>query len=468
MRKYYYLIISILLFHLHGYSQNLTLSEQELVNIVKLYHPVAKQAALLIEQSKAQLIESRGAFDPKLETELSQKDFSSVEYYHYRSAEIKVPTWYGIEVYTGIENITGDRLNPQITKGSSHYAGISFSLLQNLVIDKRRAYLKQAQIMVSQSEEEQKIILNDLLYDALTHYWEWAQLHYELQVVDSALLNARLRLDFTKNTVNVGERAAIDSTEAWTQYQYFESLHIDLTNQLRAAILKLSTFTWTTDALPYDLPYSIKPSLEPEQITPASVSYQQEEYYTGDALLSHPELTVYNYKLNYLDVYKKLAFQQLLPKLDVKYNQLGKNYTINESVFQPLLRNNYQYGVQFSMPLRLSDGRGEYKLAKLKIQQTNYDIDLKRRSLINKIKQYYFALTQTQKQLSVQQSMYTNQLLLLQGEETRFEQGESSLFLVNSREQKAIETQQKLVALQAKLYKQLAALKWSAGLLHTE
>ena len=51
-------------------------------------------------------------------------------------------------------------------------------------------------------------------------------------------------------------------------------------------------------------------------------------------------------------------------------------------------------------------------------------------------------------------------------EEVRFKNGESSLFLINSRENKALESLEKLIENKVKLYKTIFALQWSAGLLN--
>jgi outer membrane protein TolC len=54
---------------------------------------------------------------------------------------------------------------------------------------------------------------------------------------------------------------------------------------------------------------------------------------------------------------------------------------------------------------------------------------------------------------------------LADGEDTRFRGGESSMFLVNARENKLIESQLKLRELQAKYFKTEAAVKWAAGVI---
>ena len=83
----------------------------------------------------------------------------------------------------------------------------------------------------------------------------------------------------------------------------------------------------------------------------------------------------------------------------------------------------------------------------------------------NKIRAQFNILTQLKNQISIQQNLYENLNILLKGEQARFENGESSLFLINSREQKRIETLQKLTATIAKFYKQKTALRWASGIL---
>ena len=57
----------------------LTLSEY--LGYVKSFHPVVKQANLVINEGEAKLLKARGAFDPKLEVDLDNKEFKNTEYY---------------------------------------------------------------------------------------------------------------------------------------------------------------------------------------------------------------------------------------------------------------------------------------------------------------------------------------------------------------------------------------------------
>ena len=49
----------------------ITLSEY--LGYVKNYHPIVKQANLIINSSEAKLLKKRGAFDPKIEVDFNEK-----------------------------------------------------------------------------------------------------------------------------------------------------------------------------------------------------------------------------------------------------------------------------------------------------------------------------------------------------------------------------------------------------------
>ena len=66
-------------------------------------------------------------------------------------------------------------------------------------------------------------------------------------------------------------------------------------------------------------------------------------------------------------------------------------------------------------------------------------------------------------QLRIQQQAVANYKRLRDGEQIRFENGESTVFLINSREAKLLEARQKLAELQAKYAQTRAQLRYAAG-----
>ena len=444
------------LFFSSAFAQQKIFTEEDLLAAIEKFHPVAKQAALEVEMAKAQLTAKRGAFDPLLSGTYGDKTFEGINYYNKSLNELKIPTWYGIELYAGNEYITGSKIDPENTKGNVSYFGVSVPLLQNLVTDKRRTALQQAKIYTQQSAAQRREIINDLLLDALTAYSNWWQQHQQLQLVHASLQNAQKRMSMIRTYHVLGDRPAIDTLEAFTQVQLFTAKETETTAAFTNAGLELSVFLWSNENAPYQLPADAVPQnkLVAENILLDSLM---------TAALQHPELQQYQFKLAVQEAEKRLKFQYLLPKVDVKYNQLGNDF--KTGLQQAWFDNNYRFGVSFSMPLRLSEARGEYKTSKLKISQTQLAIMNKQVQLQTKLQVYFTEWQQTAKQIETYNSMLTGFTKLLQAEEIRFSNGESSLFLINARELKVLETQQKLIELQAKNKINHVKVRWAAGLL---
>ncbi|MBK9532082.1 MAG: TolC family protein [Chitinophagaceae bacterium] len=439
-----------------------TLSLTNFLSIVKNYHPVAKQAAISVQMADAALLSRRGAFDPVISGGGNDKTFDGNTYYRNNTTQLSIPTWYGIEIQTGIEYLSGSRFNPEATAGKTGFAGISIPLAKNLLMDKRRAALQQAKIMQQASEAERKIILNDLLLDATDAYWQWVQAYLNFKTYQDLIRVNRQRYNLVKAAFSNGDRPAIDTTEALTQLQQFEYQQNEALLLWQNTGIQLSGYLWQQNNQAYLLPQHIFPQEKIESLLNAVV-FPEQELLIDEAKKNHPVLEVYNFKLDALVVERKLKFQELLPSLDLKYNQLGKGYDIASTATKTLFDNNYKYGISFSMPLRLSSGRGEYKMSKLKISETRLQQNQKQTDIVNRVRIYYNRLINYQAQVALLQRTYTGVLQLQKGEEIRFFNGESSLFLVNNRENKTQDTMLKLIEAAVKYNKTAAGLQWAAG-----
>ena len=442
-----------------------TLSAKQLMEIVKQFHPVAKQADIFIEKAKADVTIAKGMFDPVLKNESAQKTFDGFDYYYYNRPELSIPTWFGVEVSAGLEFLSGNRTDPMETKGETSYFGISVPLAKNLIMDKRRAALQTAKIFREASAIEKRNTLNNLLFDAMKTYWTWVQQYQVYKILTDAVKVNEKRVGLVNMAFQLGERPAIDTTEALTQLQNFELLKSQAWLDFQNTGLELSVYMWTANIQPYNMPVSVIPGddLQKSNITGAPIP--ELNSLLDAAQKNHPELVIYNYKLDALGVEKKLKFQELLPTINFRYNQLGKGYDVLKTASGPLFENNFQYGLSFGIPIRLSQGRGEYRKAKLKITETQLQQNQKQWQVENKVKSYFNELITLKSQVTLQEKAYNNFMILQRGEEIRFQAGESSLFLINARENKTLEALQKLQELKAKYYKTEYALQWAAGIL---
>lgn len=440
-----------------------TLSAKEIMQLVRSFHPVAKQAGIQVQQAKAKLLAARGGFDPIISQRLAEKTFDGTTYYEYNNPELSIPTWFGVEVKAGVETINGNRVNSSETAGTSNYVGISVPLGRDLLMDRRRAALQTAKVMRDASYAEQQRMLNDLLLDAQKAYWNWYKSYQILLVLDEAVAVNEKRMAFVRGAFRQGDRPALDTTEALAQLQQLQVQQQAARLELRNSQLELSVFLWTAEENPYLLPEEVRPLLpEGEQFL------EVQTIPVLDSLLeiarkNHPELLLYNFKLQTLGIEKRYRLQQLLPQADLQYNFLQEGNRFSNTIKAPLFDNNFQYGLKMSIPLRLSAERGNYRNTKLTINSVRLEQDLKMTQIENKVKASFNELVNLRSQVTLQTRAYANYFLLQRGEETRFSIGESSLFLVNARENKRLEALQKLQELKAKLALASYQLSWAVG-----
>jgi outer membrane protein TolC len=433
------------------------------MQLVRKFHPVAKQAGIQVQQAKAKLLAARGGFDPILSQRLSEKTFDGTAYYEYNNTELAIPTWFGVEVKAGVESLNGNRVNSSETTGSSNYIGISVPLGRDLLMDKRRAILQSARVMRDASYAEQQRLLNDLLLDAQKAYWNWYKSYRILVVLDEAVSVNEKRMAFVRGAFKQGDRPALDTTEALAQLQQLQVQQQGARLELQNSQLELSVFLWTPEENPYLLPEEVSPLLPGGEQTLEIQPVPVLDSLLDVARKNHPELLLYNFKLQTLSIEKRYRFQQLLPQADLQYNFLQEGNRFTNTIKAPLFDNNFQYGLKMSIPLRLSAERGNYRNTKLTINSVRLEQDLKTTQIENKVKAYFNELVNLRSQVALQTKAYSNYYLLQRGEEIRFSIGESSLFLVNARENKRLEALQKLQELKAKLALAGYQLSWAVG-----
>ncbi|MDP3394473.1 TolC family protein [Sediminibacterium sp.] len=459
MRKYLFFFGCAWAFNINAQ----VLSPEKFIEQVRSFHPIAKQANIKVEKANAALLSARGQFDPTIEMDASRKTFDGKNYYFYTNPEFKVPTKLGgLDIKAGLEDNGGLFLNNQITRGQSSYLGLEMPLLKGLLIDQRRASLQQASLFTQQSEQDRLKMQNDLLYDAYNAYWQWAG-SYQLFSIYRQFLQVSLdRFRLVKLAYANGDRALIDTVEALTQVQQFQLLQTDAKVKLVNAQLEMANFLWNENDAAY---------LLNEKFVPDTVQFQMymtvedPEQLINRANEENPSLRSLNFELAALEVERKLKFQSLLPSLNVKANLLNQGYNVMKDFGGALLQNNYVWGVQFKIPIFLREGQGSYRQAKLKIAETNYELNAKQWSTANKIRSYYAESILLKEQIAAAQQAFNGYTALLKAESLRFQNGESSLFLLNTRENKVIETAEKLIQLRAKYLKASYGISWAAGVI---
>lgn len=443
-------------------SQNLEqiLSFEEYLGYVKQFHPIAKQAQLALTQGQANVQRARGGFDPIISADYDRKDFKELEYYDLLDAKFKIPTWYGIELQAGYERYEGEFVNAQnfVPEDGLFAAGISVNIGQGLWINERMATLKKAKIFRNQTQVERDLILNKVIFNASVAYFNWLQAYRDVITVEQFVANAQLRYDGVKKSAQLGERATIDATEALISLQNrqlsLEQARVKLFN----AQMQLSNFLWTENDIPLVIEENVIPNTaaDTEVDIALQIAGQNLDNFT---LENHPKLVKLGYKIESLTVDRRLKANKLLPKLELNYNFV----TESPDVANSFNSNEYKGGVNFKYPIFVRKERGDLNLAKLKQRDAELDLKAEELSILNKVRAIYQELDSYKRQNVILDDIVINYEALLKGEERKFELGESSIFLVNSREKSLIDARLKRNKLENSFFKTKAKLFKSIG-----
>ena len=447
--------ITLILFilPLFGLTQGGIFTYEEFVKIVRLHHPIAYQSGLQLEKGKAYLMKAKGGFDPKLDAGIDQKYFKDNMYFSHLNSKLKVPTWFGITAQAGYDNNEGVYLNPQFNSPNNGLfnAGLSITLGKGLFIDERRAELKQAKIYLNSSALEQKIILNRLIFNASVTYWKWKSTYLKLQVYREAIVNAEVRLGGVKQSVVFGDKPAIDTVEAKIILQNRQLNYYQAEFDFNSMRQKMNVYLWQAGFIPLELDSLSIPNLE--------MTYDQDLGFFNDSLIeNHPEVLLYQNKIEIQKIDNRLQKESLKPTLNLSYDFI--NEPIENNPFVDANLNNYKWGATFSYPLFIRKERANIRLSEIKLKEIGANNELKKASIKYKVQAIDGNIKNLANQLKVANETIVNYNQLFISENTLFEIGESSVFMINYRESAYIKSQLKAVEIYEKLLSNTQEFKY--------
>ncbi|MGB4960937.1 MAG: TolC family protein [Saprospiraceae bacterium] len=430
-----------------SYGQKV-LTIQEVFAKVRAHHPLITQAMMQNDFAAAEILKAKGNFDPSISTTINQKNFDSKEYYSLLHGELNLPTWIGADIKTGYELNRGVFLSPEnSTPGNGlFYGGISMPIGQGLLIDERRAAVQSSRIMQDFASARQIDLTNEVLYQAASTYWEWFRAYNVRQIFRTSLDNAMERYQAVRFNAASGDRPAIDTTEAKIQIQNISLGLNQAETEYKVMSRIFSGLFWGDNNIhtglnPDEMPNDLEKEIRENALDAMMIE-------VNDFTSNHPYLEQLRQKIHQLEVERKLKRDKLKPKINLQYNPLIE--PIGSNIFTNYNINNYKWGMEFKMPLFLRKERGDIKLAELKLKETNLILQNKTVELFNKYNAYITEWQATLDQIEIFDEAVRLYEQMLIAERRLFNVGESSLFLVNSREQSFINAKIKLTELVAK------------------
>ena len=440
-------------------------SYRDFYELVTQNHPVLKQANLLPEDARAELLMAKGNFDPKLEINFDQKYFANKYYYNFWDTQLKVPVqWGGIDVKAGFERNVGLNLGTDIETpiDGLSYIGVNVPILQRLMFDQRRATLQNAKIFQQIAEAERVKMLNKLALSAAKEYWNWYFTYRNYLLINDFYQLASDRYQFVKQRVAQGDLPAIDTTDAQVTLLDRRVMREQALLEFRNMRLFLSNFLWDGQQNPRELPdFAVPQVVLSETVTQTDLTRLLEL-----ARQRHPETQKLEFKAQQLRVDERLSRNMLLPRFDLGISSLNYAHRLITGISSgtsAVIPGFYKVNFDFSMPLFFRKERGKLQQVQIKQLQNDFEMKQLRREINNDVLASYNDVKNLERQIKDQQIAVERQGQVLRAEERRFSIGESQLFLVNQREAKLNELRVKLESMKSKYEKAKATLLFAAG-----
>ncbi len=407
-------------------------------------HPLALAAEAVAARGPAELLAARGAFDPTLQGDYSRKEYLGTEYYEYADAGLSWQSPYALKLEGGRQWAEGTYINPdrRVPAAGQAYLSLKLPLLQGLITDKYRIGLQQGRLAIYLNRAAAEAILNELRYDVSVAYLEWAYATRILLISQETEALIRQRLLDTRELYVQGDKPAVDTLEA----------AIALANQAlttQQALVDLSLAGQDLRALYWVLPEGATANLA--GLRPALPLDTSQ-------LARHPELRELRAQVAQQDLDRRLYNEYRKPQLDASYSILGDGFDLTPADSEgsgvgDLLTGAYKVGLTFRYPIFMRQARGQLQIAELKVAETGAKLEAKRQQLDAKARANAQAARAFEVQLTSVERLVDQTRALLSAERELFGLGESTQFLLNSREQslqKALQTLAKIELSRAK------------------
>ena len=400
------------------------LSAAQFVQWVDAYHPVLAAVRNKLPIAKAELLKARGAFDPAVVGNYASKEYGGDLYYEMPSVQLALPTASPIDLHVDWNAIDGINTNPQnkLPDEGLFAIGGMINLGNGLMTDERRTSLRMAKAAVELTEAEAQLYRNKLLAKALSDYWKWYEAYASLKAYENAVTAAQEVYDFTINSFNAGDAAAIDTLDARALLTTWQTDYFKARNKAISAMYTASNWLWSSDGQPM--------LLNPESRPVEMMEALQIQLELNPA---HP-LYVYNdNKEEQFRLKRQLAREYLKPKVAVGGAVLMPGNFSELPTSADYDPNNRVVKAKLDMPLFLRTGRGYSRSQNLQLRNFQLERSETENSWNNALSAAAEGIVQLEVALNASLKNQESLRLLLEAEKRKLELGDSELIKVNLR-----------------------------------
>lgn len=415
-------------------------------------HPVLKQANNYLPIAKAELLVSRGAFDPSVSIYRSNKNEGSNKFYRNQNLDVYLPNYFG-----GGISISNPFNKTQVGEAGSLSLGAELPLLKGLITDYRRTALGKAKINVKMSLAERDQWINNLVSDVFTEYAQWLLAHESAEQIEGVLRLATERQRGLRKLYESGAGTSVDTLETFVQWQQYKAKYDLAIWKKEKQRLMLSMYLWDESGVPIEPMNTVYPTSAGlawiDSMVSEAASYINNPQNTE---ISQPALRMSLLKVASQQLEFNLAKNQMLPSLNLQYGyyQPDAAWRISPST----ATQSTGFGLGFQSSLFLKQQRGQYRQMQLALENAKLEVDNKQRNYSVKssalLQEFQVQKSQFDQWLGVSE----NQRKLYDMEARRLEAGDVNFFVLNTREMRLLDLN--LLALEYKFQYQLSGISY--------
>ncbi len=439
-----------------------TLTLDEVLNQVEAHHPKLRGAQAEREIASAKRLEKQGAFDPVINFGTNVLQYNSTSQRgsalsaRTNDAEVEFLTRSGIKVFAGSRFNYGTIKSPLSSTGDTgeYYIGVKVPLMRNFRINEKSAAERQAFLGEPLADEQVKLTRLDLQLKAATNYWDWVAAKQKLDVARNLLELAKIRAEAVKSRVAAGDLPPIDTIEADQEVQRRQGGLTKAERDLQKAAFKLSLYLWETGG--QSAPTPVAANVPINFARPTIFTDERAVEAQRLALERRPELKLLTINQDISQVDLELGRNQRRPAIDLGFSP-GRDTGFGG------IGNTLKAELSISLPLRQRTADGKIQAAQAKLQKLDLDLLNQRQNIVVEVNDAFNAINTTYDRFVAAEAEVQLARQLEVGERTRFNLGDSTLFLVNQRERATAEAENKLIEIRAEYEQAVAAFRAASG-----
>lgn len=392
-------------------------------------YPRIKIARLEMNKAQGEYITALGKFDPSLKLNTASQPVGGY-INDYGDTELNIPTFYnGVKVFGGYRNGQGNwpiyYQNYLTNSGGEARAGLSLPLLRDRLIDKERTGLLTTKETIRMRQQDAAVIKIKVYQEAIKAYWQWVQAGLQVRTFKQLEMLAKQRQKAIIKQARQGDLPTLAISENLQLMMQREQLVNQGEMIFEQAAINLSLYYRDPKGNP-KVPLNAA-------LPPSSVFKRSNQPAQGLSLLQqHPALKKLQNYSNIIKLKENLAKNELLPHVDATAYTFKQNGTGGYPLLIPQAA---MVGVSFKYPLFQREAKGKLMSARSEFQQVTTEKKFLFEQLKNELVNLFIGIRRYHHQVDLLNKELHLARAVQQGETTKFYEGDSTLFLVNQREQ---------------------------------